>query len=309
MHITPYTSHVTHSFIDIHCHILPGIDDGPRTMAGSIDMCRVALSDGIRTIVASPHVLSPLHASPEPDRINDALKRLREVADCDLEIVPGADVHADPEVLDRLEISRDGLTINGGRYMLLEFSVFSTPTVMSGFIDRLLNEAVIPIVTHPERNPAIQENPGLLFDLVRQGALVQVTAMSITGGFGERAKSTAFVLMKYNLAHIIASDAHDSRKRPPVISEAVALAAETIGEKRARSMVMDYPRAVIENVKIENLPPPTMPKKKRRRIFKTHKQMLAGIRKDVDRNGSGCNVVHGFSRGENATAKAVGYNL
>ena len=276
------------SFIDIHCHILPGIDDGPRTMAESLEMCRVALSDGIRTIVASPHVMSPLCPSPDPDVVIALLMRLKEAVDFDLDLVPGADVHADAGIFEKLEVSRNSLTINGGRYMLLEFSVFSTPTVMSGFIDKLLDEDVIPIVTHPERNPAIQENPGLLFDLVRQGALVQVTAMSITGGFGERAKSTSFALMKNNLAHIIASDAHNSRKRPPVLSEAVAVAAEIVGEKRACLMVMDYPRAVIKDMKIEDLPSPTRPRKKRRRLFKTHKQVLAGIRKDAGQSFSSC---------------------
>jgi len=272
---------IEHSLIDLHCHILPGIDDGPRTMAESLEMCRVALSDGIKTIVASPHVMSPLHVSPDPDRITDALTGLMECVDSGLEIVPGADVHAVPEILDRLKMSREGLTVNGGRYILLEFSVFLTPAVMSGFIDRLLAEAVIPIVTHPERNPAIQDNPGLLFDLIQCGAMAQITAMSVTGGFGEKAESTAFALMKNNLAHIIASDAHDSRKRPPVLSEAVALAEEVVGGERARSMVVDYPRAVIEDMKIEDLPSPTRPRRKRRRIFKTHKQVLAGIRKEA----------------------------
>ena len=270
---------IEHSFIDLHCHILPGIDDGPITMAESIEMCRVAHSDGIGTIVASPHVLSPLYPSPETGLLNGFRKSLKDRIGCDLEILPGADVHASPEIFGRLEESREGLTINGGRYMLLEFPVFSMGFLMKGFVSRLLDRGIVPIITHPERYFAVQENPCVLFELVQRGALVQITAMSITGEFGEGIKSIAFSLIRNDLVHIIASDGHDPEGRPPAISDAVSLVAEIVGGERARSMAVDYPKAVIGDVRIENLPPPVRPKRKRRRLFKTQEQVLAGLRR------------------------------
>jgi protein-tyrosine phosphatase len=257
--------------IDLHCHILPGIDDGAENLEEAVTMCHIAYKDGIRTIVATPHTMNGIFIN-ERDFILAEVKKLQKILvtkNIDIHIVPGADVHINYNLL---ELIRDGkaMTINDhGKYILLEFPHQYVPPKIPEFVFKLKLNNITPIFTHPERNIAIQKDLNIILRLVEQGALIQITANSLIGGFGPRACNCAVEMLKYNLAHIIASDAHSSRFRSPILSHSVSKAAQITGQKWAEAMVTTIPRAIIIGDDLYDLPEPIPPRKSLfNRIFK-----------------------------------------
>lgn len=222
------------------------MDDGPATIEESIEMCRIAQADGIDTIVATPHYCSGLNEWTAEDvqlRIQDleaALRRNR----VGITILPGADVAVFPELIAHGPGSF--LAINTGRYLLVEFPFDSVPTNWETFLSRLLESGLVPVITHPERNMWFLRHSEALFRSVDNGALVQITAMSIIGGFGEDARKFCADLLRNNLVHVIASDAHSSGERPPILSQAIAAASRLIGVERVHAMVTSIPAAIVE---------------------------------------------------------------
>lgn len=247
--------------IDIHCHILPGIDDGPSDMDESIEMCRMAASDGITVIVATPHftpgqyMADSVRVFEEASKLSAALKRL----DIPVKLITGADVAISPELPAQLK-SVEHLTINrGGRYFLAEFPHSHVPSGWERFLYSIMASGVTPVITHPERNIWFMQHPGALYPAVAKGVMVQITAMSLTGGFGEEAQEVSLYLLRHNLAHVIATDAHSATYRPPILSEAADMVAELFGKEKADCLVETTPAAIIEGrpVKLEE---PVMPK-------------------------------------------------
>jgi protein-tyrosine phosphatase len=226
--------------IDIHCHILPGIDDGPKELADSLEMAEIAAADGIRHIVATPHVkseiLSPAFLEEKVRQLNDKLQRVFSP----LQVLRGADVSAvlPPELLARY-------TINKGPYCLLEFPHSHLPRNAEELVFRILVAGLRPIITHPERNPSVVRDPELLFRLIDAGGLVQITAGSLTGGFGANARECAAYLLKKGKVHFLATDAHSPTHRRPVLSPAVKEATAIIGYSAALDLVTTNPSAVI----------------------------------------------------------------
>jgi protein-tyrosine phosphatase len=236
--------------IDLHNHLLPGLDDGSRDMAEALTMCRVAVQDGIRTIVATPHLSddpSVLDAEKIKATVGELNRRLASKG-LPLEILPGMEVRIDQDIP---ELVADGkiLPLNGGRYVLIEFHPGQIPV---GF-DNLVKELVISghgaILGHPERNFAVQQNPEYIYRILsrlKEGELlIQVSADSLTGLAGPEALNTARVLLKNHLVHVIASDAHSPFLRSPRLSEAVIVAASLVGTEKARQMVWEVPLAVV----------------------------------------------------------------
>ena len=234
--------------IDIHCHILPGLDDGPATMDESIEMCRIAYADGIRTIIATPH-FRPGRYDHSEDVVSLVIEGLRsEVArrGIDLQILTGADVTVTPELPLYLG-QRRGLTINnGGKYFLAELPTGAVPAIWDHYLLSLIPRGFTPILTHPERNGWFLSHRDALYPFVNGGGLVQITAMSLTGEIGETVQSYSRYLLKQGLAHIIATDAHSAVQRMPLLSNAVAAAEDIIGRDTALRMVTDIPQAIIE---------------------------------------------------------------
>ena len=234
--------------IDLHCHILPGVDDGPVSQDESIAMARRAVKDGIQTIVATPHTLNGIYLNPAEEIISK-VANLREMLlrnNLQLELHAAADVHLCPHMLE-LVASGDAFTVNDEKkYILLELPSQAIPKGVKDEIFELKLHGITPIITHPERNAIIQHDSDILYDLVSMGALGQVTAMSLTGGFGVFVRRAAEVMLKQRLVHIIASDAHSSDNRPPVLSRAVEHAAEILGSyKEAMRMVTEVPAAIL----------------------------------------------------------------
>ena len=254
--------------IDIHCHILPGIDDGPATLDESIEMCRIAAADGIETIVATPHFKPGTfdHAGVDIIRgvsaLNDELKR----QGITVKILPGADVGVTPELAGHL--ARDPfLSINGtGRYFLAELPHETIPAKWDQFLLALRRQGVVPILTHPERNRWFLNRREALVSYVLAGGLVQITAMSVTGRVGADVREYCRFLLRRNLVHVIATDAHSIDQRPPILSQAVKVASDLIGESAASMLVRDNPRAIIEGRPFA-APEPVMTTEKKRSWF------------------------------------------
>ena len=218
-------------------------------MDEAIEMCRIAHADGIRTIVATPH-FRPGRYDLSEDVIASAREGLRsEVArrGIDLTILAGADVTVTPELPLYLG-QRRGLTINNeGKYFLAELPTGAVPARWDHYLLSLIPRGFTPILTHPERNGWFLSHRDALYPFVNGGGLVQITAMSLTGEIGETVQSYSRYLLKRELAHIIATDAHSADQRKPLLSGAVAAAASIIGKDAALRMVTDIPRAIIES--------------------------------------------------------------
>ncbi len=244
--------------IDLHCHILPGVDDGSQSEDESLLMARKAVRDGIHTIVATPHTLNGVYTNPAKQVTSKATDLQRALTDnhIALKLHAGADVHLCPRMLGRIETGEAGTINNAKKYILLELPSQAIPPAVKDEIFTLMVNGITPIVTHPERNPTIQHNMNVLYELVRMGALCQVTAMSITGDFGATIMRCAERLLTHRLVHVIASDAHSADTRPPVLSVAVEAAAEIMGSyEDSERMVKEVPAAILSGDAIEALEP------------------------------------------------------
>jgi len=232
--------------IDVHCHILPSIDDGSSSMEESLEMARIAVADGIRTIVATPHVKNDI---PAPTLIAEKINVLTDLLKREglpINILAGGDVAS---ILPVEVVSL--YTINRTNYVLLEFPHSHLPANAEQVIFEWQLAGLRPIITHPERNPSILKHPDSLERLVEAGALVQVTAGSLTGVFGVDVQACASYLISSRWVHILASDGHSSHYRLPQLSESMRVAAQLIGEKAALKLVQDNPAAVISGRELD----------------------------------------------------------
>ena len=234
--------------IDLHCHILPGVDDGSKSLEMSLRMARLAVADGIKAIVATPHTMDGVYENRAPDILPrvEAFQAALYEEGIDLRMYPGADVHLCSGMVERIR-NDDVCSINhAGKFVLLEMPSQSVPSGIKDEIFALKLNGITPIITHPERNAVIQHDTGILHELVRMGALAQVTAMSLTGDFGEFIGRVSATLLRCRLVHIIASDAHSDEDRAPLLSCAVERAAEILKNyEEAENMVKTFPAAIL----------------------------------------------------------------
>ena len=228
--------------IDLHCHILPGIDDGPVDMQTSIDMAMIAAEDGIETIVATPHIKDILHSTFKLRALVSQLNIYLELQNIPVKVLLGGDVFA---LLNPSHFK--DYTINNSRYILLEFPHNYLPSNNKDILFSLALNGICPIITHPERNLAIIKKPDLLLDMLYGNVLVQITAGSLTGKFGRDEQACARYLLRKEAVHFIATDAHSSEFRRPVLSEGVEYAGKILGKERAMKLVRDNPEAVLKN--------------------------------------------------------------
>jgi protein-tyrosine phosphatase len=238
--------------IDIHAHILPGVDDGARNWEQSLEMAQMAVNDGIRVMVATPHLFSG--RTLERGQLNDKETILRYVAQLrqklseaaiPLEIIPGCDFPLGFESLKLLDAGR-AMTINdANRYLLLELPDSSLPPATEETCFYLRSKGITPIITHPERHLILQEMPQKLKRLIDLGCLVQMTGNSLTGRFGRRVKKISRQLIKLGYVHLLATDAHNPKDRPPLLGQSVAELSRLVGKNRARAMVHDLPEKII----------------------------------------------------------------
>ncbi len=231
-------------FIDIHCHILPGLDDGPESLEESLRMLDIAKKDGITDIVASPHILDGVYDNTRSG-INEALEKLRPEARGP-RLYTGADIRIGRNLVKRIEDGELPL-INDKNHLLLELPTYSLPPLreLGNIIHSLKIRGFTPIVTHPERNVAILNHMDVMAKLSGFGAAFQLTAMSITGKLGSGVQKASLRMIKEGYVHLVASDAHDAVKRPPVLSRAYEAVSKKFGEEAARRIFISKPLAAI----------------------------------------------------------------
>jgi protein-tyrosine phosphatase len=230
--------------VDIHCHILPGIDDGAKSWEMTAEMCRIAAGDGVAHIVATPH--ANLRFSYDRQRYTQMLGELHDAADGQLMFTLGCDFHFSYEnIQDALE-HPGRYTIGDTQYLLIEFSDYGIPPNVRQEVFALRSRGIVPIVTHPERNQMLLKKPEMVLSLVELGCLTQVTADAVTGVWGKRSQSMVKWLLERDAVHVVASDAHDPVRRKPVLSEARDAIATLAGAEVAESLVLHNPMAIVE---------------------------------------------------------------
>jgi len=238
--------------IDIHAHILPSIDDGPETIEESIELCKVAANDGIKTIVATPHSKDGSYETKSVEILKavDTLNSQLKENQIDVKILPGAEVHISEGLVESIK-SGDVLTINnGGKFILFELPFVFIPPGTDKFIFNLKSNGIVPIIAHAERILAFQKKPELVDQLVQIGARVQVNAQGLTKRANPGERKCAEWLLKNRLVHFIASDVHSLNGRPPILSAAVKCASRIVGEEEARTLVCRNPELIINGLDI-----------------------------------------------------------
>jgi len=233
--------------IDLHCHMLPGIDDGSKSMTQSLAMARIAVDDGIRVSVLTPHHLNGVYSNPAT-RVHQAVGEMREAlfeAGIGLKVLPGSELHLVPELPEELAAGRAMTLANLGKAVLVELPVHTVPMGAEFILEQIMTQGLLPVIAHPERNSQLRQAPDMLADWISMGCLGQITAQSCTGQFGPQVRQSAKQMIQRGLIHIIASDAHRDRRRIPQISEGRAQVAEWTNETIAALLAETYPENLI----------------------------------------------------------------
>jgi protein-tyrosine phosphatase len=253
--------------VDLHCHILPGLDDGPGTKEESMAMAESAIADGITHVVATPHSSNKyLFDFAEVRRLRD---ELQAGAGDRLKIATGCDFHLNPENLGSLREDARPYCINQHNFLLVEFSEFSIPPSMDQTLHEMQLAGVQPVITHPERNGILRSHPERLKKWVRQGCFAQVTGGALTGGFGAVSEQNALRWIGEGLIHFVASDAHNMRSRPLRLQPAYNVVVDRFGEAKARALFLDNPLAAFEGRPLPHVPEVAdeLPPPRRKRFF------------------------------------------
>lgn len=256
--------------IDIHCHCLPGLDDGAGTMEESIEFCRMAAADGVHTIVATPHMRDDTFPNTR-EAVLSAHLRLRERLrreSIPIRLLPGAEVHLAADLTERCGNGELVTYGDAGKYLLLELPYQQFPARVEDVVFQLRLLGVTPVLAHPERIAYFFDDPARLGRLIELGALTQFTASSLSGKFGARIQEFCWDMLHRGWVDAIGSDAHDLEYRPPRLSEAVARLEEWIGEEAARRMVVDVPAGILDGKNPEQIAvrrPPQPPPRPRRK--------------------------------------------
>jgi protein-tyrosine phosphatase len=232
--------------IDIHHHCLPGVDDGPRSIADAVDLCRMSADEGIETIVATPHVLRGRWKNTSRAQLQAIAVDLQARVGDSVRILLGSEYFFAHDIAEVLRAGNAIVPLAGSRYILVEFASHAIPPLVLQPLHRVMLEGYTPIVAHPERNAILQAKPELVAQMARAGVKMQVTTGSVTGEFGESAKATATDWLRAGLVHFMATDAHNCAKRPPRFRAARERVAQLAGEAVAQALFIDNPRAVIE---------------------------------------------------------------
>ncbi|GAA0319344.1 tyrosine protein phosphatase [Bacillus carboniphilus] len=219
--------------IDIHCHILPNVDDGPTSMTESIEMAKKAVAEGIQTIIATPHHKNGSYENSKQTILQNvqALNDVLVQENIPLQILSGQEVRINGDILTDLKAEEILTMVDGGKYLFVELPSGTVPRFTEKMLYDIQMEGLTPVIVHPERNQAIAEHPELLYQFVKKGALTQVTAASVTGHFGKKIKKFSLDCIDANLTHFIASDAHNTHNRTFLMEEAYDVIRQEFGRE------------------------------------------------------------------------------
>nr|WP_263324264.1 CpsB/CapC family capsule biosynthesis tyrosine phosphatase [Neobacillus sp. Marseille-Q6967] len=252
--------------IDIHCHILPGIDDGAKNLDESITLAKEAAREGIHTIIATPHLNNQYDNRKQIilDKVEELNKALQDQA-IDIKIMAGHEPRIYGELLEDFD-KNEIQTLNGTQYLFVEFPSSHVPRYTEQLLFDIQVKGLTPIIVHPERNTELIERPEVLYNLVEKGALTQVTASSLCGYFGKKIKNFSEQLIEFNLTHFIASDAHNVVNRSFKMEEAFNLVASKFGNDYVY-LFKENAEFLVEGQNVIKEMPEKITKKKRFFIF------------------------------------------
>ena len=276
---------------DLHTHILPGIDDGAKDLATSLEMARAIVAQGIEVVACTPHILPGVYANTGP-QILAAVAALQTALDehaIPLRLVAGADNHIVPSFVSDLRAGKL-LPINGTRYVLVEPPHHVMPPRLDQLFFDICVAGYVPVLTHPERLTWVSAQYPLMARLVRSGVWMQITAGSLTGAFGPKPQALAERMLDDGLVHILASDAHGSVRRPPLLAEARDIAARRLSVLEATHLTVTRPRGILDNAEPLSLPQPTPSALGARHVSRNQPLAeavggMAGTRADPDHGG------------------------
>lgn len=242
---------------DVHNHILPAVDDGARTLEVAVEMARMAVADGIVHMVASPHANDVYtYDRTEHETALEALRTRLQTESIPLELTLGCDFHLSFENVQDALANPTRYTIGKTPYLLVELSQFSVPPSVADSMLHLGSAGLRPILTHPERNPILQSEPERILHWIRQGVIMQVTASAITGSWGDKAQKVALWMLERRAVHLVASDAHDTKRRVPKLSGAHEVVAKIYGRELADMLVSGNPGAIVRGEPLPYFPEP-----------------------------------------------------
>jgi protein-tyrosine phosphatase len=242
--------------IDLHCHLLPGIDDGSPDEATSFAMARIAFDDGIRTIACTPHIYPGLYEN-NAKGIRAGVAELQTKLNAEgiaLTLTSGADAYLTPELLDRFR-KDTAPTLHGSRYFLLEPPHHVAPVRFEESVFNFLVANYMPVITHPERLTWIHDHYEVFQRLVQQGVWMQITSGSLTGRFGKAAKYWGEHMLDDGLVHLLATDAHSKTHRAPLLAEGCHAAEKWVGKEEAHRLVNERPQAILDDTAPEKVTP------------------------------------------------------
>jgi len=253
--------------VDLHCHILPGIDDGAQTIEDSLAMAEDAIKDGITCLVATPHASTEYHF--DYAKVRAARQELHSRLEGRLTIVTGCDLHMNPENLLALKRDAAPFCINQKDYLLVEFNEFSIPPAMDQTLHDLHLMGLRPVITHPERNGILRAQPERLQSWVRLGCYAQVTAGSLVGVFGPGAQADAWTWIDQGLVHFVSSDGHNTARRPVKLRFAFEAIAKERGGQLAEALLVENPKAALEGQALPYVPEiaQSLERRKKKRFF------------------------------------------
>jgi len=239
--------------IDIHAHILPALDDGPKDLDMALEMARIANQDGIEKIIVTPHVI-PGEFDLSKEIILAAVADFNQelkANDIALETLPGAENYLDLELVQKAKDYKLMTLNNGGKYVLIELPMQSFPQYTEQIFFELKLLGLTPILAHPERNLAIMEEPSLLYNLISKGTLAQINANSLSGAFGKTVAANAKTFLEHNWVQFMATDCHSCGTRGPRLKEGFNIVSDLVGAEKAEELVLINPQKVINGEAIE----------------------------------------------------------
>lgn len=241
--------------VDIHSHILPEVDDGPKSWDVCLSMCRRAAADGITHMVATPHANDRYHYDRE--YLRGLVAHLQQLVGDAPKILLGCDFHLSYENLQDAFVNPSRYVIGETHYLLVEFSNYSVPQNTTDSFLKLGDLGITPVITHPERNPILRESMQRVVEWAEQGCIIQMTGSALTGFWGDRTRRAAEWLLERQVVHVLATDAHDLEKRVPVLSTSREAAAAIAGDEVADALVLHNPTAILNDQPLPYFPRPS----------------------------------------------------